>query len=473
MASKRKKKSEQSGKIAADDSGGKSETIQEGEQAGFKGSPTKDSSPKSQVVRRAITPKMIGLIALILIAATASTLAITYFNEKALREAKEYLDKEDAGAALVLVNAFLEDNPDHDHALTIKARALTLNGEFEEATSIYQRVGTPELEDMKLAARGLLFQHKWQTAMPLLALILTTDIGNAEAQYDMTRCQYMLGMYDKAKESAMGLMNIEGKKKSGTLMMALIEARMKNLKASAEWYKQTVAIENETTSVPEHLMYVEYGYVLFQLGQHEEAYHQFVKSEEISPNVAARAGMGQSLVEMGKYKDAEFSYQKALQPQLPPDIENSRKSVEALARLALDRGEAQRCVELLSQMMSSMEIREIKSSTTYLLEQGLRAIDDTKRADKLAILTKKKRKEEKLRSELSQGAIDSPGNIVSLIFRAYEFAERKNYGQAAEILGQIPDDQDDPKFMKTLRKVVSNKSGEVPSLADLPLNSFQ
>ena len=217
----------------------------------------------------------------------------------------------------------------------------------------------------------------------------------------------------------------------------------------------------------EHEVLLEYGATLARIGRNEEAIKQFQKSDRIFPTVAARTGIGQAFLELGNRDEAQRAFEFALAPGMSPDPENFRKSVESIARIALDKGDANKCVGLLTNMMKNMPASEMKSSTTYLMQRGLVGLGETKRAKKWAELTDIKRKEEKTRQNLQQLVRDSPNNFYSQIFRAFQFVEKKNIATARSILETIEPQQDDPPFLVQLRKSLDGKS-PLPSLSKFP-----
>ena len=138
---------------------------------------------------------------------------------------------------------------------------------------------------------------------------------------------------------------------------------------------------------------------------------------------------------------------------------------EGLANFSLVNKDPVKAINFLLPLRESR-----RSSTTYLMQRALAMQGKEKEAREFQLLTKELREKETRLKTIREALREKPGTYWSVVIRAYDFAEEKNWRQAEQLLMSVKDNLNDD-FSKKVWKAV-NERGELPPLADVPVNVF-
>jgi tetratricopeptide (TPR) repeat protein len=342
--------------------------------------PSQTESPKANRVGW----KGIGTLLVIAAVALGISFGIVYFQEAALREAKVYLDEKDPTAALTVLDGFLEKNPQHTLAKTLKARSLAMDKKYMEASAIYQEIGPQDVEDLKISANCFIEQQMWTAALPLIIEYLNKCPDDGLMLLNLTRTQSLLELNADAKVTAERLLPLEEFERIGHVMLGVIEHKLGNNQGAIEHFSAALHDQPDTKELglPAFEIYNEFGDLLLEAGQPEKALEQFKIGNEKTENVGSMAGIGKAIVALPTQNDAETAkniaeaeqwLEKALNPQMPRDELKQREAAELLAMLANNRLDGKRAIMFIVPML---ELKDQKSSTTFQMQRACQRLSE-------------------------------------------------------------------------------------------------
>jgi tetratricopeptide (TPR) repeat protein len=375
------------------------------------------------------------------------------------------LARGDALGAIALANRFLREHPGHGRASALKARGLVAIGDADAAIDLFERVGAEDARDFHAWAKALLQQEKWSTAEPLLQHVLASGIDRPDVLHELAACRAKLGDYAGAVSAAEEFSREPGFAARGHLLLGTIHQERGNLQRAAEAWGEVVKIDPEAKGlqVASAPFFLEYGSVLTTLGEPEKAVDLLQRSLALESGADTLVALGDAYSQLGRTKDAEDSYRRAL--ELNPAEINARKG---LAELALTQGDADQALTWLTPIESASRMT---SQLAYLFQRTYTRLSDPEAAERWRIKADDLRHQERIADTARQILQNAPESDWARIIRAYRFAEAGNWEEAEHILRPLATAAKDQPFIQSLIDAVRTR-GTLPSLDGIPLRQF-
>ncbi len=414
------------------------------------------SQPRRSVWRNVV-------LAAVIVAATAAVVGgLVYLQDRSLVEAEQRLQEGKPDAALKLIETFLEQHPEDQRGLALKARAMVALGNAEEAIPLFRRAGLASPTDMHAFARALLSRQQWSEALAVLDRLLEIDDSDADALYEATVCCSHLGRYKEAIERAERLTELPGYEARGLVLLGTLHNTVGNKHRAAEAWQQVLQLSPQAEDLqvrPDEFL-LAYGGLLADAGRASDALPLLERSRALRPTAEVHVRLGNVRLQLNEPQQAQAEWLAAVKL----DTLNL-EAREALASDSLRRGEPDEALQWL--LPVAMKGR-VKSSTAYLVQRAHTALGN----DQIVEIWRKKadslRQAEKLNAVMDHILVESPDSYWAQIVRAYRFAQEENWSQAAAMLQPaLADDNTDP-FVQKLADAIQRR-GPLPPVEDLPI----
>ena len=388
--------------------------------------------------------------------------ATVWWQERPLRVVAELLQGGDLQGALGEVERFLQDHPDHERALALKARIFVEQGRSQQAIDLFERVGASEPQDLHAWAKALLQLEQWSLVIPLLEYVDKSGIDHADVLHEMAACHAKLGNFDQALKAAEEFAQQPGFTARGELLKGTIHHQRGNLRLTASSWDSVLKLSPDALDlqIPPAEFFLEYGRVLLAMGEPALAEKLISRSLNIQQSPAAQVSLGESRFQLGKAVEARQSFEDALAGD--PYSIAARKG---LATLALAEGQADRAVELLIPIERS---DAVTSEIAFLLQRGYLRLGNAAAAQQWREKADELRLEENVKSAADQVLRDTPDSDWAVVIRAYKFARVGNWSEAETILNSLGSGSQSQPFIRDLCAAVKIR-GPLPSLQDLPI----
>ncbi|MBX3442714.1 MAG: tetratricopeptide repeat protein [Planctomyces sp.] len=398
-------------------------------------------------------------------ASAAGLYAFVWWEERPLAEVERLLDAGEPRKALISVNRFLREHPQHGRGLALKARTLSASGQVDAAIDLYERVGAADPKDLHALAQALLHRQQWSAALPILKVLETTDLHKADVLHELAGCKSRLGDFDGALESAEKFSKQPGMEARGQLLLGTIHRDRGNLQQAATAWGDVLRLRPDAADlqIGPAEFFLEYGRVLYGIGEMTLAAEQFQRSLELEEAAPTLVALGNAQVQLGQVESANENLQRALELEpgaLPPRV--------GLAQLALTQRNAEQAFEFLSPLQSS---GEMTGEIAYLFQRIYTLRGDTAQATHWRDRADELRKSESIRNTTDQILRDSPESNWAHVIRAHRFAEEGNWDEAERILKPLAPTAPDQPFIQALDAAVKSR-GTLPPLSDLPMVRF-
>lgn len=429
--------------------------------------PSESNSDRRARVGRPPIGKLLGLFLGLCIVTAVAFAGIFWWQERPLRVADDYLDAGDGLAALETIDAFLESNPLHGGALSLRARALVAVGHHRQAVQLFEQVGGTTPREIHAWSQALLKLERWRTALPMLEYLTGTDVDQADVLHELAACRAKVGNFDGAIQAATQFSGLPDCSARGNLLLGTLHNDRGNLRqAAAAWSDVLKEVPDaEGLQIPPEEFFLEYGRVLHYSGDSKLAVEMVRRSLALQPKQTAYVVLGDASASLGDADAARDAYRKAL------ELDGSTKAARVgLAQLALTDGDPDAAEEWLGPVTSR---NELTSEIAFLLQQTAMRRGDREAAENWRSTADALRRSEQRRETAMQVLRDVPESNWAQVLRAYKFAEAGNWGEAELILRPIVESAKDQPFIQQLYEAVRNKSEELPSLELLPLNTQQ
>lgn len=382
--------------------------------------------------------------------------------ERELSSIEAVLEDGDANEAFTLAEQFLREHPGDTRALAIQARALVAHGRAPEAIRLYEQIGVATSKDIHSLARAFMMTQQWGSAVPLLVRVTDEESDNGEALYELTACRMKLGRYEEALESATALSSLPDGTADGTLQLATIQTELKNHEEAARSFDRLLKDNPKLTGlvVPAAGILSEYGGTLVTLGRPKDAIPVLKRSLDVAPSAKGWQLLGQAYVHVGQDAQAIECWQKAV------ELDSTQiRARESLADAALQADEA---VEALAWLEPLAASRDLKSTTTFLLQRVHNRLGNQGDAETWRVRTAELRRLEQVRAAVDNVLVESPDSFWARVVRARQFAEQGNRDQAAAMIEVLTTQEPDNEYVKRLSEAVRKRT-TLPPLEDLPL----
>ena len=406
--------------------------------------------------------KIIGLLVLI---GSGIMFGFIWYQEAALREARLLLEQNQASRALTLIDDWQTEHRMSDASQALRARCLVDLGRYSAAIQIFETVGGNSADEVHAWATAHLHLQQWSNALPLLQLAMQKDPENVDMLHELAACQAKLGQLNDAVETAHEFIEKSPDPHRGLLLLGVLYQQLGNKEQAAEAWNKIEEHDPEFADlqIPPEEFLTQLAGLELDLGHLKRVRELAQKSLTYSETAVAFFLLGQAEDQLGNQADAEIAWQKSL--DLDPTQVRTR---EALARIAISRGDAEQAEELLKPVI---ENTQIGSSTAYLMERIAIRQKDQDKAQQWRERTEKLRSHEQIEAALSQMLRENPNSYWGLVVRCYRFAQNQNWQQATEIISSIPVREGEHEFVLQLRKSIKQKSA-VPPLELVPIKNF-
>ncbi len=238
-------------------------------------------------------------------AAAHAGLCVTYLERYRLEGDNSYIDDaEQACGAAVMTSPRLPAV----HSATASLYLLT--GRIAEAEAAYD--AALELDPRNARAmlglrRVYLRQQRYEEAEAVISRSIDIQPGNWKALNDLGELQFALGRYDDAAESFKKALYLNADNFVAIGNMGTSYMLAGKFEESIRAYKWSLSIEDDPT------MLSNLGVLYYYLGEFDTSVEYHRRSVEATPKVtAAWANLGDSLTFLGRKKEAEEAYSKAL-----------------------------------------------------------------------------------------------------------------------------------------------------------------
>lgn len=393
------------------------------------------------------------------------TLGIVWLKERPLMEATELLEAEDPSSALVVIEDYLDANPDDSRAKAIQARALVGVERYEDAVEIYDVIKEDGVEDMRASSTARLHLQQWDKAIPLLMGILYQDPNDPDALHSLVSCQHILGYYGDAAHNAERLSKVDGYEAQGEFLSGLISLKMTNNEEADMHWKRVVELNPEfrDMQISPAEFYSQYGQLKLELGDAEKALEYFDQSLTQQQHPETNFGAGRAALALGDPTAARKYWIAAL--QLDPIHVEAR---ESLANEALREGLPKQAIQVLVPLA---EANILNSSIAYILQRAHVMLEDEENAAIWQEEADRLRKREELEAAISSAMLQAPQSYWSRVMRSYQFAETGNWEQAMAIAQPLLAEHGSEPFLRKLVQAIIDR-GELPPLEEVPIDLF-
>lgn len=419
--------------------------------------PTGDGTARPRRLRR----WLVGLVAALVVAGGIAALVLRW-QERTLHQAKRELASGNPQRALALVSYFLESHPEHGRAMALQARAFCATGRTEAAIGLYEKVGAATVEDLHAWAQAYLLRQSWSRALPLLTQVLRLEPDNADALHEITGCRIRLGLLQEALESARQLSQVPGQEARGLVFVAAIHNDLGNPKAACQAYQQVVELvpDGRGLQIPPEELFVQYGAVLANNGQGEEAVPRLEQSLASRATAPAYYYLGNAHLQAGRTDAAEQAWQRAL--QLDP---GGILTLEALADSALQKRDTETALKWLSPLTHAAEGRH---HAAYLFQRAYLLRKDAAAAERWQKKAEELRKLEQRRERIEQLMLRTPYAFWANVARAHRFAAEGNWQQAADMVKELAREAPADPFVRELADAIRQR-GPLPAFERIPV----
>ena len=407
---------------------------------------------------------LIVLVATV-VAVAASLWGVIWWEERPLRQAVAALEEGEPRRALREVEEYIATHGATDQALSIKARGLVATGRAAEAIRLFERVGPAEYADVRACAQAYLMQEQWTRALPLLEWCVQQRPDDADVMYELASCQARLGRLNDALDSARQFAQHDEFAHRGWVMIGTLLRDQGNNSQAVEAWKRVLTLDPDLDDlqVPADQFLTQFAALQLDVGNPAAAIGLLEDSLKIEETAEAHYRLGVAEEQLARLKSAEEHWRRAI--ELDPRHRHAR---ESLARLAISDGDGQRAEELLRPVLG---VPSLQSSTAYLMQRATHLQGNAAEAESWRERTQRLRKEETIRSTMSQLLRESPDSYWGRVVRCYQFAEQANWRQAEDLLASLPTLKDEHVFVRRLKDAVRTRA-PLPPTALLPVAPF-
>ncbi len=425
-------------------------------------------SPTELQRKRTVKPNRPGLRQFLLLFLMVGGLAAScigvfvWWQEAALRDARQYLANDNPSSALKAIDGYLRDNPQHDQAMSLRARTLVALGQPLQAVELFERVGFSTNEELHAWAQALLRLERWSAALPLLEHLRQTGTDYSDVIHELAACRAKVGDIDGAINAAIEFSQLPGCSVRGNLLVGTLHNKRGNLRqASVAWadvLKESP--DAEGLQVPPAEFFLEYGRVLRGVGSANLAAEYLERSLKLEAYAGGFVTLGEAYSDLGEKESATNAFNKALEMDA-----NATGARLGLAQLAISRGQPNEALEWLAPLEAP---DKLTSQVAFLLQQASTRLGDLEAASKWRETADKLRNSEHARETAMQVLRDVPESSWGQVLRAYQFAESGNWTEAELIMRPIAASVKDHPFIQELFKAIQQRSS-LPSLEGLPI----
>jgi tetratricopeptide (TPR) repeat protein len=390
---------------------------------------------------------------------------VVWWQERPLRLAEAALIRGDAREALRLVNASLTSNSVDERALGIKGRALVALGRWDEAISVFSRVGAANNEELHALAQALLHRQSWSAALPILEQLEKRLPRDPDVLHEITACRAFVGRFDDALRSANELAGIPGQEARAFVQIGTLHHDLGNRKSAVDAWGRVLELTPDANGlqIPAAEFLMGYGGVLIDHGRPQDAIPHLKRSVELQDSAEAWSRLGEAYGLTGQRDESVAAWKRTLELD-----STNRRSREALAGLALAQGDARQALDWLRSLSSESDL---PSSTMYLLQRIYSQLGESEQAARWQERTTARRRREKISATADQLLRESPQSFWARVMRAYRFAEQGNWIEAEALTEDVLREAPQESFVQELAVAVQRR-GELPALEKLPVKLF-
>ncbi len=411
--------------------------------------------------------KRVAYVAVFCVAAASSVaLGILALEESGLKKAERAFESGNHAVARLEVLHYLEKHPDHGRAQTLYAQILVATGQKPKtALEIFEKYQAATPEEMHAWARAYFLTEQWSAAIPLMENVIEKRPNDMDALQELLTARLRIRQFERALPEAEKFAKSQGREARGNVYLGAIYRELDNSEKACEHFAKVLEYEEtaENLQIPAHEFFAYYAQSLLLQGQAEEARKNAERSLSFERTPPAYNVLGEALQQLG---EADLAV-KAWRSCVVMDAEN----VEARKRLAQQALANKQPQDALVWMDRVAKSPNISAENAYLLERCYRALKDDANAKIWSEKAKQLRELEKARAQLRNYAVEYPDSFIAMVFLAWEFAERGNWGQARSVLSSqaLRKDTFESDFVAQLADAVEEQSAEkLP-----PLESFK
>jgi tetratricopeptide (TPR) repeat protein len=399
---------------------------------------------------------------LIAVVSVAIVFGVVWWRDRPLVEAESSLEKGDAKYAHYLLAKYLTSHPHHQRALALQARVQVALGNPEAAIALFDQAGGSTVEDLSAWARAYLMTEQWSLAILLLERVVQREPENADALYELTACRVRLGSFEDALASAKRFARMPGHEARGHMFMGAI---LHDLGKSAEALEAYEAVLKHNPAadqlqVPAADFFLQYGQTLLRTGKPAEALDPLKRSAAARESPEVLYELGNAAMQLQRPEDAVVAWKRAVTLD-----ERHLESREALARAALQQGQAEQALEWLSPIAET----DLTLEAAYLRERAARVLGNEEDVKRWQGLAAKLRTKQEFNAEIENLLRDSPESFWSRVVRAHRFAEQGNWQQAELFVDVLLQEAPGEPFVIELASAIHRRR-DIPPLQSLPIN---
>lgn len=403
----------------------------------------------------------LGIVLLLAIGGIWGTL---WWQDRPIRTAAHHIEKGNFQAAYQLLSDFLQQHPNDERALALKARILVQIGQPQQAIKLFERVGASDPKDMHAWAQAYLRLEQWTAALPMLEFVKKSGIDRADVLHELAACRMKLGDAERALEDAKEFAQQPGCEVRGQLLIGTIHQQRGNLRQAASAWSQVLKLSPELRDVqiPPAEFLLEYGRVLLALGEPALAETYISRNLEMQSSPGALVSLGEAQFQLGKSIEAKKSFEEAMQGD-----SYSVAARKGLANLSLAAGDFQKTIDLLLPLEKS---GVLTSEIAFLLQRSYARLKDEAAAKRWQEKTEQLRQEENVKAAADQILRDTPDSDWATVIRAYKYANQGNWTEAETLLKSLGESSQTQPFIRGLTSAVKSR-GRLPSLQGLPIQN--
>jgi tetratricopeptide (TPR) repeat protein len=389
---------------------------------------------------------------------------IAWWRDRPLAAAEESLEAGDPKYAYYLLTKFLDRHPHHQRATALQARVHVALGDPDTAIALFEQSGVATVEDHRAWAHAFLMTEQWSLAIPLLERVVQREPANADAWYELTACRVRLGMFDQALESAQHFAGLPGQEARGHMFMGAILRDLGKGAEAATAYQKALQYDPqaENLQTPAADFFLQYGQTLLALGKPEASLEPLKRSAAARESPEVLLELGNAAMQLQRLEDAISAWKRVLVLD-----EQHVEAREALARAALQQGQAQEALELLSKLAE----KDATVESAYLRQRAYSLLGEHEQALHWQEIAADLRKKQEIAAEIDNLLHDSPQSFWARVARAHRFAEQGNWRQAELLVAMLVQEAPAEPFIIELASAVHRRR-DLPPLESLPITHY-
>ena len=432
------------------------------------------SSAKSAVGGTSSRLRNFVLVVTVGIGVSLGLYAVSWYQERRLRQADAALREGRPQYAEMLLTKFLSENPSHSRAIALQARTLVELNKPRDALKLFEVVGAASPEEEHALAKALAIVGRRSDAIAHLQLVLEEQPGNADAWHELTAILMQLGRLRDALETAERYVVLPGQEAQGRLFLGAIYTDLHNYELAVEEFAKLTEQDPEggSLNVRAWEFFKMYGEVLLESHQVEKSI-VFLRKALDARRADGQLVSAQLWFLIGKAEDAAEHPEKAQlawNEALRVDQQHLQ-TCEQLAKLAIADREFQKSLEFLQPVEKHPELA---SSTAFLLQRTYSLLKDTESAEQWKVRAAALRKTEGRATVIAKYLTDNPNSFWGQAMKAHHFAQQGERYEANKIVRMLIKQEEYKKepFVAALWSALTDPSNPLPSTDLIPIDSF-